>query len=70
MPDHIILEIVGMLLSAGAIYGAIRMDIRNIHEKRRSVEVQTKEKLDEMKTTLNTRIEDMMKYSRRSSDIK
>ena len=32
-PMNALIEIVIMILSAGAIYGAIRMDIKNIHEK-------------------------------------
>jgi hypothetical protein len=29
--SHAPIEIIGMILSAGAIYGAIRNDIKNIH---------------------------------------
>jgi hypothetical protein len=36
-------NVVVMLLSAGAVYGAIRMDIKNIHEKIHDVQESTNE---------------------------
>ena len=36
-------NLIVMLLSAGAVYGAIRMDIKNIHEKIHDVQESTNE---------------------------
>jgi hypothetical protein len=61
---HIVLfmflaNIVGMLLSAGAIYGAIRADIRHMHEKIAALYAANKERIEAVEEALNRRIDDM-----------
>lgn len=52
MPPDLILQIVSLIVAGAATYGAIRADIRNIHEKIEQVEKQLQrahERIDHIK---------------------
>ena len=54
-----IMNIAGMFLAAGAVYGAIRADIKHIHEKIAALSLASKERLDAVERYLHQRIDDM-----------
>jgi hypothetical protein len=64
MTDYtLILNIVGMLLAAGAIYGGIRVDIKHMHEKIDLLYGINKDRID----AANKRI-DEVQYGRQNTD--
>lgn len=52
-------NVAGMLLVAGAIYGAIRMDLKHIHEKIATLYAANKERIEAVEEAVNRRIDDM-----------
>ncbi|MEQ1572788.1 MAG: hypothetical protein ABL993_00945 [Vicinamibacterales bacterium] len=51
----------GMLLVAGAIYGAIRADLKHIHEKIAMLDSAHKERIEAVEISIHRRIDDMKK---------
>jgi hypothetical protein len=54
-------NIAGMLLAAGAIYGAIRTDIKHIHEKIAIFYAANKDRIEAVEAAVNRRIDDLSK---------
>jgi hypothetical protein len=54
-------NIAGMLLAAGAIYGAIRTDIKHIHEKIAIFYAANKDRIEAVEVSVNRRIDDLNK---------
>lgn len=52
-------NIAGMLLVAGAIYGAIRADLKHIHEKIATLYAANKERIEAVEEAVHRRIDDM-----------
>lgn len=52
-------NVAGMLLLAGAIYGAIRADLRHIHEKIATLYASNKERTEAVEKALHQRIDDL-----------
>lgn len=52
-------NVAGMLLVAGAIYGAIRADLRYIHEKIATLDGVHKDRLEAAEGSIHRRIDDL-----------